>query len=165
VLTGVSSSGYVSLYNSTGNTHLIADVAAWLPSTGATVSPVVPARLLDTRPGGTTIDGQFAGAGALGAHGSLDLIVAGRGGVPPGGATAAVLNVTAVTPTGTGFVTVWPTGYPRPSASNLNFVPGQTRPNLVIATLGSGGEVSIFNSAGQTQIIVDVIGWITPDPS
>lgn len=164
VLTGVSGSGYVSLYNSTGNTNLIVDVAGWLPS-GATVSPVVPARLLDTRAGATTVDGLFAGAGALGAHGSLDLPVVGRGGVPVGGATAVVLNVTAVTPTANGFVTVWPTGYPRPSASNLNFVPGQTRPNLVIATLGSGGAVSIFNSTGQTQIIVDVIGWITPDPS
>lgn len=161
VLAKVSSTGYVSLYNSTGSTQLIADVAAWMPS-GAAVTALVPARLLDTRAGTTTTDGQFAGSGALGPGATLVLTVGGRGGVPASGAAAVVLNVTAVTPTGTGFMTVWPAGSLLPNASNLNVVPGQTRPNLVVVALGAGGNVSLFNSAGSTDVVVDVVGWIAP---
>ena len=43
--------------------------------------------------------------------------------------------------------------------SNLNFVPGQTVPNLVIVRIGSGGKVSFFNSAGSTEMIADVVGY------
>ena len=161
VLAKVSGAGYVSLYNSAGSTQLIADVAAWMPS-GAAITALVPARLLDTRTGAKTSDGQFAGGGALGAGSTLDLTVSNRGGVPPSGVAAVVLNVTAVTPTGTGFMTVWPAGYLLPTASNLNFVPGQTRPNLVVVAVGNGGNVSLFNSKGSTDVVVDVVGWIAP---
>jgi len=161
VLAKVSGAGYVSLYNSAGSTQLIADVAAWMPS-GAAITALVPARLLDTRTGAKTSDGQFAGGGALSAGSTLDLTVSNRGGVPPSGVAAVVLNVTAVTPTGTGFMTVWPAGYLLPTASNLNFVPGQTRPNLVVVAVGNGGNVSLFNSKGSTDVVVDVVGWIAP---
>ena len=52
---------------------------------------------------------------------TLPLQVTGRGAVP-GDATAVVLNVTVTQPLGSGFVTVYPCGDPRPLASNLNFV-------------------------------------------
>ena len=118
-----------------------------------------PARLLETRAGLTTVDGLFAGGGAVAGGTSLDLTVVGRGGVPATGVGAVVLNVTATAPTGAGFVTVYPTGAPRPTASNLNFVPGQTTPNLVIAKVGAGGKVTLFNSNGATDLIADVVGW------
>jgi hypothetical protein len=163
VLAQVSASGYVSLYNSAGATQVIADVSAWMPA-GAAVNALVPARLLDTRAGQSTADGLFLGSGALRAKGSIDLSVVGRGGVPAGGVAAVVLNVTAVTPTAAGFVTAWPTGNLRPAASNLNFVPGDVRPNLVIASVGSNGAVTLYNSAGATDLVVDVVGWIAPSP-
>jgi hypothetical protein len=56
---------------------------------------------------------------------------------------------------------VYPTGTTRPLASNLNFVAGQTIPNLVIAKIGSGGRVSIFNNLGSTVVVADVQGWFT----
>jgi hypothetical protein len=40
----------------------------------------------------------------------------------PSNATAVALNVTVVTPSGSGYITVWPCGLPMPLASNLNFV-------------------------------------------
>ena len=161
VLAQVSATGYVSLYNSAGTTDLIADVTAWMPG-GAGVKSLVPARLLDTRPGASTTDGLFVGSGALGPKGALDLTVVGRGGVPAGGVAAVVLNVTAVTPTAVGFITAWPTGNLRPSASNVNFVQGDIHPNLVVAAVGSNGAVTLFNSAGATHLVVDVVGWIAP---
>jgi hypothetical protein len=161
VVAGVGSSGQVALFNSAGNTQVIADVTGWFPASAQLVS-LIPARLLDTRTGTATSDGQFAGVGAMGAGGSFDLPVSGRGGVPASGVAAVVLNVTAVTPSGTGYLTAWPSGTARPLASNLNFTPGQTRPNLVIAALGDNGKVSLFNSAGFTDVVVDVVGWIAP---
>ena len=51
----------------------------------------------------------------------------------------------------------------RPLASNLNYVPGQTVPNMVIAKVGDGGKVSLFTNAGTTHLIVDVMGWFPTD--
>ena len=53
-----------------------------------------PARLLDTRTGSPTIDNAFAGGGALGQAGVVNLTVVGRGNVPATGVGAVVLNVT-----------------------------------------------------------------------
>jgi hypothetical protein len=86
-------------------------------------------------------------------------MVAGKGGVPPTGTTAVVLNVTATNATSASYLTVWPDLTTRPLASDLNFVAGQTIANLVIVKLGSNGKVDIYNAAGSTDVIVDVVGW------
>ena len=85
--------------------------------------------------------------------------VTGLGGVPATGVGAVVLNVTVTQPSAASFVTVYPTGTKRPLASNLNMVPGQVTPNLVIAKVGAGGKVSLFNNAGTTHLVADVMGW------
>jgi len=158
VVTPIGANGQVSLYNSAGNTDLIADLMGWMP-TASQLTAIAPARLMDTRPGTSTIDGQFLGTGPISAENSKSLLVAGRAGMPSTGVDSVVLNVTVTDPTAAGYVTVWPTGSIRPIASNLNFVPGQTVPNLVIAKLGPDGTVSFFNSAGTTNLVVDVVGW------
>ncbi|MEJ7765747.1 MAG: hypothetical protein WKF86_09650, partial [Acidimicrobiales bacterium] len=66
---------------------------------------------------------------------------------------------TATGPTTGGFLTVHPTGENVPLASNLNFGPGETIANLVIAKVGAAGQVSIYNEAGFTHLIADVAGW------
>ena len=133
--------------------------ATAVPLDDVSFTSLDPARLLDTRSGATTIDGVFAGGGAPGQSSSVDLTVVGRGGVPASGVGAVVLNVTATEPTGSGFITAYPTGTQRPNASNLNFVAGQTTPNLVITKVGADGKVTLFNSAGSTHLIADVVGW------
>jgi len=165
VISAVSANGKVSLFNgSTGSTHLIADLTGWFPQ-GAALKPLTPARLVDTRARSTTVDSRFAAIGVLTANTTLDIAIAGRGGIPASGAGAVVLNVTAVTPGAAGYLTVWPSATARPLASNLNFVPGQTIPNLVVVALGSDGKVSLFNgSNGSTDIVIDVCGWLPPGP-
>ena len=70
------------------------------------------------------------------------------------------LNVTVTGPTGTGYVTVYDDGATLPLASNLNFVAGQTVPNLVIARVGANGKVALYNgSAATIQLIADVSGY------
>ena len=47
----------------------------------------------------------------------------------------------------------------QPFASSLNLLPGDTRPNLVLAEVGDDGFVSLFNGAGEVHLVVDVVGW------
>jgi alpha-tubulin suppressor-like RCC1 family protein len=120
---------------------------------------VVPGRVLDTRVGGSTVDGLFVGGGAVGAGGTVDLQVAGRAGVPVSGVGAVVVNVTGVRASGSTFVTVFPSGGSRPVTSNLNLVPGPATPNLVVVKVGAGGRISLFNDSGSVDLLVDVMGW------
>jgi hypothetical protein len=160
VIAKVGTGGQVSIYNNAGSTHIVADVAGWYPSgTAKSYAPVTPARLMDTRTGATTVDGVSAGGGVVGPNATRSLQVTGRGGVPASGVAAVVLNITAVTPTASGFLTVFPTGETRPLASNLNFTTNQTIPNLVISKIGTGGQVSIYNAIGSSHVIADVAGW------
>jgi subtilase family serine protease len=80
----------------------------------------------------------------------------------PTGATAAVLNVTATQPTGGGNATVYPATNSEPLTSNLNWVAGNTTPNLVVVPLNSDGAVKITNnSTGTVQFIADLEGYFT----
>ncbi|MBS0567594.1 MAG: hypothetical protein JSS59_09345 [Proteobacteria bacterium] len=158
VISRLGDNGFVSLFNSNGSTDLIADVQGWFP-TGSGLAFVPAARLLDTRPGATTIDGQFAGQGPVGPGGRINLQVLGRAQVPASAVSAVVLNVTAVGPTAAGYATVWPADVPQPTASNLNFVAGDTVANLVVAKVGGNGQVALYNSAGNTNLVADVSGW------
>jgi hypothetical protein len=104
----------------------------------------------------------------LGPNGQLDLQVAGRGGVPAGtAASAVVINLTGTNTTAPGFLTAWPTGGARQTTSNLNFVGGQSVPNLAVVPLGQNGQISIYNFAGSTDVLADVVGYYsapgTPD--
>ncbi|MGZ4701124.1 MAG: beta strand repeat-containing protein [Ilumatobacteraceae bacterium] len=118
---------------------------------------VTPARLADTRPGFATVDTLFAGGGIRATGSTLELTVAGRGGVPAD-AAAVALNVTVAEPVGSGFVTVYPCGAQRPNASNLDYTAGAVVPNAVIAQIGTNGSVCLFVS-NSAQLIVDVNGF------
>ncbi|MGE3588908.1 MAG: hypothetical protein AB7L17_14380 [Ilumatobacteraceae bacterium] len=155
----VGANGRVNVFNSTGATSVVADVVGYYtthqPQTGGRFTPLTPARLLDTRDG----TGRGGVVGPVGQGQAIDLAVTGVGGVPASGVTAVALNVTVDQPTGSGFLTTWPTGEALPTASTHNFVPGLTVANLVLAKVGAGGKVSMFNSAGDTHLVADVIGY------
>ncbi len=116
-----------------------------------------PARLLESRPGLTTIDGQFNNIGLRDAGSTTELQITGRAGVPPD-ATAVVLNVTATEAQAAGYITVYPCGTTRPTVSNLNTTPGGTVPNAVITKIGTAGKVCIYTSI-PTQLLTDINGY------
>ena len=167
VLAPVSADGKVSLYNDHGSTQLIADVVGWLPA-GAAYLPVAPTRVMDTRlaqgnygvAANATVSSTLAKTlGPLGARGQFDLDL--RSLYPAYGAVSAyVFNVTITGATATSYATVWPTGAPRPNASNINVTAGSTAPNLVFAKAGLGGRVSVYNDAGLSHVLVDLVGVI-----
>ncbi len=125
---------------------------------GSSYVPVTPFRLVDTRTG-ATVPATYAGK-TLAAASTLNVQVTGLGTVPAG-ATAAVLNVAAIDPTASGFLTVFPEGSAMPTVSNLNFTAGEILANLVTVPLSASGGISIFNPAGSTDILVDVEGYYT----
>ncbi|MEV6208784.1 hypothetical protein [Kitasatospora sp. NPDC051914] len=127
--------------------------------TPSTFVPTAPVRLLDTR------SGTGAPKGPVGPGGTVNLKVAGRGGVPESGVTAVVLNVTATNPTAAGFLTAHPHGTARPTASNLNFTPGQTVPNQVTVPVGPDGTVDLYNHAGTVDVLADISGWYSDEGS
>ncbi len=121
-------------------------------------SLAAPERLLETRPGATpTVDGAFYAGGAIAGGSEFKLTVAGRGTTPTTAATV-FLNVTAVDPTGGGYLSVYPCGQNRPNASSVNFAQGANIANAVVAKVGTNFQVCIFVST-TTHLIVDSSGF------
>ena len=108
-------------------------------SCGGEYTPVTPRRILDTRGIDSSLPCNQSLA-ALGNDASFDVQVAGCGPIPLTGVAAVVMNVTIDAPTDSSFLTVWPSGDTKPDVSNLNFVAGQTVPNLVTVKLGPTGK-------------------------
>lgn len=122
-----------------------------LPATGS------PGRIVDTR----------SPSSPLAAGTQRDVTI--RGAVIKGTATEIVpnspdvigvlVNVTAVSPTNFGYVSVVPeTPVSAPTTSNLNLAPGQTKANLVLVPVGLDGKIHLYNSSGTTHLLVDVMG-------
>ncbi|SCF39013.1 Right handed beta helix region [Micromonospora viridifaciens] len=143
--------GKIRIRNSgSGTVHVVADLQGWYGAAGQGFATQTPKRVLDTRTGG--------GAFAPNSTRTLDLDLK----VSPG-ATAVVLNVTVTAPQANGVLKVFPYGSPVPTASNLNFVTGQTIPNLVIVPV-TGLKLSIHNqSSGSTHVIADLAGYFGSD--
>jgi hypothetical protein len=145
--------GKVTIYNLTGNTDAVADVGGWFTDATSTAGGsvfvgITPGRILDTRSGGAPI----------GPNGTLAVPVGGAG-VVPSTAKAVVMNVTVTNTTASSYLTVWPDLVARPTASDLNWAAGQTVPNLVIVQLGSNGSIDLYNLQGNTDVVLDVVGW------
>jgi hypothetical protein len=148
--------GKVDLRNAHGSVDLLADVSGYYTNTttGSELTTVGPTRILDTRIGLGAAKAKVAKGATLRFH------VTGHGGVPSSGVTAVAMNVTVVRPASGGYVTVYPDGQPRPTVSNLNFVTGQTVPNLVIVPVVNG-VVDFFNGGGATDLLADVTGYFS----
>ena len=118
---------------------------------GLSYVPLPPARVLDTRSGG---------GAPIGAGGVRTLTVAGAGGVPASGATAAVVNVTATQGTRVGYLQVFETGKPEPNTSIVDYGANQTIANLAIVPLSSDGRLTVVNhSSGTVHVLVAPSPW------
>jgi hypothetical protein len=156
VVAPVGSGGAVNFYldaNKTGAADLIVDAVGYFTAGGGKVEAVNPTRVMDSR------FGQGTAAGPLTAGTSRDVQITGVAGVPAG-ARAVYINVTAVNPLATGFLTVYPRGATMPNASNINYTLGNTVPNLVMVPLDSLGRITIANSAATTDVLADVVAYV-----
>lgn len=122
----------------------------------ATLVPITPCRLLDTRqPGQTPLtSGETRTLDAHGTNGACTI---------PTDAVALSLNVTAIGATTDGtFLTIWQDGAAQPEASSLNPAPAQPpTPNGVLAPLSPAGKFNVFNFVGNVDVLIDVNAYYT----
>lgn len=139
------------LYNNSGSTHLLADLAGWYATDATGLhTPLASQRVLDTRAGGGAPIGQ-------GATRTLDLSA-----VVPADATAVTLNLTGVNSSRATYISAWPAGQPRPDVSNLNLKGVDPTPILATVKLGADQSVSFYNNSGTIHLLVDVAGYYSP---
>lgn len=117
---------------------------------------LTPARILDTRSAnGVTTKIPIA------ATKSISVKVTGRGGVPATNVKAVVVNTSAVAPTASGTLIVWPSGTARPAVASLNFTVGKGITNQLTVPVGSDGKIQVYNSSGNTHAVLDVAGYVS----
>jgi hypothetical protein len=134
-----------------------------------TFVPVVPCRLIDTRPNtpGQTPTNVGPRNTPIPENHPVMFTAWGSGDVNsvceiPASATAISTNTTTVNPTAYSFVTLYPADKPLPDTSNLNLAPGQAAtPNAVTTPLSSTGQFNVFNRFGTVDVIVDINGYYT----
>jgi PKD repeat protein len=117
---------------------------------------VTPCRLLDTR---TTLAPLLAGALAR------VIPVAGLCGVPLG-ARSIALNITAVSATAAGAISLFPADYPSSLGNSIDFDAGGVRACGAVLPLSSDGLGQLAATAalpsGQVQLVLDVSGYFAP---
>lgn len=133
--------GQLCVYSS-ASTDLVVDLQALHGLVGGVVSAVSPRRVIDTR-----FTSRVAARQTL----AVDL------GEVVGG---VIVNLTAVDPTGSGFLTLFPCGGVVPLASNLNVDAGSIVANRAIVSTGGTSRFCVYSSV-DTDIVIDVEGSIT----
>ncbi len=114
---------------------------------------VTPCRVLDTR-----ISGPALTSGV-----TRIVPVTGSCGVPVD-AVAVSLNITAVAPPSSGFITLFPGDGSLPATSSINFPSGVTRSNNAILSLATDASGTLAAQAslaggGQVHLVIDVNGY------
>ena len=134
------------------STDVLVDLWGWFtgPSAAATDDglfvPLAPERVWDSR---SSFDPINAG-------GTIEKDIA------PPNAAAVVANVTAVEPTGWGFMTVTAAGTVQPEVSSLNY---QWRQAVAALTVTRNSDRGVaFRSHAGTHVLVDVAGWFLGTP-
>ena len=128
------------------------------PVGGSVLVPIVPCRLFDTRTDGSGLTaGSVRTQPVVGSNGDC---------VIPAEAVGVSMNVTIVNPTASSYLTVWPSNGAPPTASNLNWVAGQSpTPNAVMSALSAAGSIGVFNLDGTVDVIADINGYYVPATS
>ena len=138
---------------SLADTDLIMDVNGYYrgATDGGGFVPVTPTRLLDTRnPGNQSLE-----AGV-----EVALQVVGTAGGAPHGSVGVAMNITVIQPENHGHLSVYPCGAESLNISNINYVPGDVRPNSVVTPVDARGRVCLRSHSG-TDVAVDFTGYFT----
>ena len=161
-----------------GTAHVLIDVFGWwststYAATGTVddgdergarlMTPLVPGRILDTRPGVGIEADSYRTVRILGAD-TIDAVPVINIVPDDSNVVGVLINVTSLTPSTQTYLSVVPgpirLGDPKPTTSNLNMLPGQTKANLVLVPVGEDGNIQIYNSAGSSDLLIDVMGYM-----
>ena len=152
----LGTAGKISMFNLAGTVNVIADVAGYYATAPVTGSPLWPRRGSSTPVPATQV-GVFSTPWTRGHDPGRGRGRAGRraGRRRRGGVERDRHRHHRARR----FLTMWPTGQTRPTASSLNWSAGITIPNAVTVKLGTAGKISMFNLAGNVNVIADVAGY------
>lgn len=143
----------IRVFNQAAQTHVIITVLGWFVpgDEGSRYAPVTGTRLVDTR------DSQGPHPGPLTAGETVAVPVTGV----PSQATAAAVNIAAVSPTANTYLTAWAHDATFPGNSTLNVAAGDITANSATTRLGTAGRIDIRNSDGATHLFADLQGYYT----
>jgi hypothetical protein len=160
-----------------GRADVLIDVFGWFSTSGyvsnggsfgARLVPAGPGRILDTR------EAAF-GAAPMGAASQRKIDIRGVDSTSPAkndivpadtDVVGVLLNITAVNNLGGSaptYLALTPTrtaAGSEPTTSNLNLMGGKVRSALAMVPLNSDGSVYLYNRAGSTHAILDVVGYL-----
>ena len=172
----VGTDGMIDIHNGEvvgSGVEIVVDVNGYYSADGASsYVPITPTRLEDTRTdGGTLAEGEYFPLPlGIGEDSSGDPVV-------DPSFTSYVLNTTVTNTKSAGFLTVAPdpnsiSAYLNgtavlptpPNTSTLNWLAGQTVPNLVQAGTGTTGIIDFFNRGTRNaDLVVDMFGFYQND--
>jgi PKD repeat protein len=147
----------LQIQNSAGSFVSTPSTLHLAPTTALDFYTITPCRIYDSRLGlGTSL---LSGIARI-------VQATGLCGIPAG-ARALAANVTAISPTGSGNVSLYPGNNPPPGSSTVNFQAGITRSNyavLPLATDGTGtlATLAAIAGSGNTELAIDVSGYFMP---
>jgi hypothetical protein len=134
--------GELCVYTST-DTDVVVDLQALHGSNGGSTIANAPRRIIDTR------ETRRIGAGTV-----LPVDIGATTG-------AAIVNLTAVAPSGSGFLTLYPCGAAIPTVSNLNVVADSIVANRAVVSTAGSSQFCVYSSV-DTDVVIDLEGSITP---
>ncbi|MFZ4718603.1 MAG: CAP domain-containing protein [Ilumatobacteraceae bacterium] len=149
-------SGDLCLFTATGM-HLKVDVMGYFtPGAPHTMVPTTPTRVVDTRDKARPqmnlgLRGYMVPAGV-----TERVRLAGDRNIPSS-ASVISANVTVVTPSASGSITLWDCGT-QPAVKSVNFRVGRNVANGLQLQLSAGGELCM-RSTQPTHVVLDVTGW------
>ncbi len=176
VMVPVGADGSIRLFNEKGSVHLIADVVGYFRSgvndetrAGRVVPLDRPFRAFDTRQ--AAYGSAKLGSGQEETWNFNAFIQSVKvGGTWVGEQDSLIVNLTA-TDLGfpypvarqDSFLTLHPSGTPLPDSSNVNFLAGQSVPNLAVARLSTDNKLLAYNDNGFVHYIGDVAAVVLED--
>ena len=150
-------SGAVSVYV-TDTADVVLDINGYYTARNSSTLefyPLNPCRVLDTRNADGLLGGPYLQSGQ-----ERDFPVLSSECHIPSSAQAYSMNFTVAPYSGQplGYLSVWPTGEPRPAVSTLNNLTATIVANGAIVPAGRNGEISVYPS-GNTHLIADINGY------
>lgn len=151
---GTTASFWVQVSNACGSANsAAATITVSLTNAAATTATklyLVTCRLIDTRNTVILAPGSVRTVTATGSCGI------------PAGTNSIAINLTAVSPASSGFLTAYPgTGGGPPGTSTVNYTPARSAlANNAVVRLSTDGKISVYNSGpGAAHFIIDVTGY------
>jgi hypothetical protein len=163
---GQNSSGQnsISIYV-TNTANVILDIDGYFITPGSgtlAFFSLPPCRVVDTR----GANGPLGGPALVNRQVRDFPILQSSCGIPSY-AQAYSLNVTALPKNQQplGYLTAWPAGSPQPVVSTLNAPTGVTTANAAIVPAGASGDIDVYPSGNDTDLLIDINGYFAAPSS